>query len=89
MNMNKYLDIAPEVQQALADGRPVVALESTIISHGMPYPKNVETALLVEQTPHPDASAGRPGRTQGRQGSRRSRTGRQDDGHSRPAEGTV
>ena len=45
MNMNKYLDIAPEVQQALADGRPVVALESTIISHGMPYPKNVETAL--------------------------------------------
>ena len=50
MNMNKYLDIAPEVQQALADGRPVVALESTIISHGMPYPKNVETAMLVEKT---------------------------------------
>lgn len=50
MNLNKYLDIAPEVQQALADGRPVVALESTIISHGMPYPKNVETALLVEKT---------------------------------------
>ncbi len=51
MNMiNEYLDIAPEVQQALAEGRPVVALESTIISHGMPYPKNVETALLVEQT---------------------------------------
>ncbi len=48
--MNKHLDIAPEVQQALAEGRPVVALESTIISHGMPYPKNVETALLVEQT---------------------------------------
>ena len=48
--MNKYLDISPEVKQALADGRPVVALESTIISHGMPYPKNVETALLVEQT---------------------------------------
>lgn len=48
--MNKYLDISPEVQQALAEGRPVVALESTIISHGMPYPKNVETALLVEQT---------------------------------------
>ena len=38
MNMNKYLDIAPEVQQALADGRPVVALESSIISHGMPDP---------------------------------------------------
>ena len=48
--MNKYLDIAPEVQKALEEGRPVVALESTIISHGMPYPKNVETALLVEQT---------------------------------------
>lgn len=47
--MNKYLDIAPEVAEALAEGRPVVALESTIISHGMPYPKNVETALMVEQ----------------------------------------
>ncbi len=47
--MNKYLDISPEVQQALNEGRPVVALESTIISHGMPYPKNVETALMVEQ----------------------------------------
>ncbi|MBQ3374378.1 MAG: pseudouridine-5'-phosphate glycosidase [Oscillospiraceae bacterium] len=50
MKMNQYLDVAPEVAQALAEGRPVVALESTIISHGMPYPKNVETALLVEQT---------------------------------------
>ena len=48
--MNKYLDISPEVKQALEEGKPVVALESTIISHGMPYPKNVETALLVEQT---------------------------------------
>lgn len=48
--MNTYLDISPEVQKALAEGKPVVALESTIISHGMPYPKNVETALLVEQT---------------------------------------
>lgn len=38
-----------EVHQALCDGKPVVALESTIISHGMPYPKNVETALLVEK----------------------------------------
>ena len=47
---SKYLDIAPEVAQALQEGRPVVALESTIISHGMPYPKNVETALLVERT---------------------------------------
>lgn len=48
--MNKYLDISPEVQKALDEGKPVVALESTIISHGMPYPQNVETALLVEQT---------------------------------------
>lgn len=48
--MNKYLDIAPEVAEALENGRPVVALESTIISHGMPYPKNVETAMLVEKT---------------------------------------
>ena len=48
--MNKYLDISPEVSKALDEGRPVVALESTIISHGMPYPRNVETALMVEQT---------------------------------------
>ena len=47
--MNKYLDIAPEVRKALEDGKPVVALESTIISHGMPYPQNVETALNVER----------------------------------------
>lgn len=46
--LNRFLDILPEVQQAIADGKPVVALESTIITHGMPYPKNVETALLVE-----------------------------------------
>jgi len=43
-----YLDIAPEVATALAAGNPVVALESTIISHGMPYPRNVETATAVE-----------------------------------------
>lgn len=48
--MNRYLDVAPEVQAALAAGKPVVALESTIISHGMPYPQNAETALLVEKT---------------------------------------
>ena len=48
--MNKYLSISPEVQEALKAGKPVVALESTIISHGMPYPQNVETALKVEQT---------------------------------------
>ena len=49
MNLNRYLDIAPEVKKALDEGRPVVALESTIISHGMPYPQNVETALNVEK----------------------------------------
>ena len=49
MNLNPYLDIAPEVKEALESGKPVVALESTIISHGMPYPQNVETALNVER----------------------------------------
>ena len=49
MNLNKFLDIKPEVAQALAAGKPVVALESTIISHGMPYPQNVQTALEVER----------------------------------------
>ena len=48
--MNPYLSILPEVKQALESGKPVVALESTIISHGMPYPQNVQTALRVEQT---------------------------------------
>ena len=47
--MNEYLDISPEVQAALKEHTPVVALESTIISHGMPYPQNVETALNVEK----------------------------------------
>ena len=47
--MNRYLDIKPEVKEAIESGKPVVALESTIISHGMPYPQNVETALQVEQ----------------------------------------
>ena len=48
MTTQPYLDILPEVAQALAQRRPVVALESTIISHGMPYPQNVSTALRVE-----------------------------------------
>ncbi|WP_299791801.1 pseudouridine-5'-phosphate glycosidase [uncultured Shewanella sp.] len=47
--LEQYLDINPEVAEAIAAGKPVVALESTIISHGMPYPQNVETALKVEQ----------------------------------------
>lgn len=46
--MNQFLDIKPEAAQALAAGKPVVALESTIISHGMPWPQNAETAFAVE-----------------------------------------
>ena len=49
MKLNQYLDVAPEVAEAIAHNKPVVALESTIISHGMPYPQNVETALMVEE----------------------------------------
>lgn len=47
-NLKNYLEMTPEVAEAIATGKPVVALESTIISHGMPYPQNVETALKVE-----------------------------------------
>lgn len=47
--LEKYLEINPEVKEAIENGKPVVALESTIISHGMPYPRNVETALKVEK----------------------------------------
>jgi pseudouridine-5'-phosphate glycosidase len=50
MTAHALLDIHPEVAQALTEGRPVVALESTIISHGMPWPRNAETALAVERT---------------------------------------
>jgi len=49
MNLEKYLVVSDEVKKAIKEGKPVVALESTIISHGMPYPKNVETALNVEK----------------------------------------
>lgn len=48
--MKKALKISEEVRNALEHGKPVVALESTIISHGMPYPDNVKTALTVEKT---------------------------------------
>lgn len=48
--MKKTLKISEEVRYALEHGKPVVALESTIISHGMPYPDNVKTALTVEKT---------------------------------------
>ena len=49
MELNKYLKLSPEVADALRTGKPVVALESTIISHGMPYPQNVETAYACER----------------------------------------
>ena len=49
MSFKDYLSIAPEIEEALASGKPVVALESTILSHGMPYPENVEFASKVEQ----------------------------------------
>ena len=47
-NLHEYLKISPAVQKALDEGRPVLALESTIISHGMPYPQTLETARLCE-----------------------------------------
>ena len=46
--LEKYLEISEEVKNALKNNKPVIALESTIISHGMPYPQNAETALKVE-----------------------------------------
>lgn len=48
--LTKYLEIQPEIAQALAEKTPIVALESTIISHGMPYPENLKTAQIVEET---------------------------------------
>ena len=48
MNYKNYLSITDEVAQAIKEGKPVVALESTILSHGMPYPENVEFAKNVE-----------------------------------------
>ena len=50
MSIEKYLNISEEVRTAVSEKKPVVALESTIISHGMPYPQNYETALDVEKT---------------------------------------
>lgn len=49
MNYQDYLSITPEIKQALETGKPVVALESTILSHGMPYPENIEFAHKVEE----------------------------------------
>ena len=50
MKLNDFIDIHPEVENAIENKQPIVALESTIISHGMPYPKNAETAFMVEET---------------------------------------
>jgi len=50
LKLNDYLDIHPDVENAIKNKLPIVALESTIISHGMPYPENIETALMVEDT---------------------------------------
>ncbi|MBS1519277.1 MAG: pseudouridine-5'-phosphate glycosidase [Bacteroidetes bacterium] len=50
MSLSEYLDLSEEVRSAVKESRPLVALESTIISHGMPYPQNLETALDVEKT---------------------------------------
>jgi len=49
MGFEKYLNVSEEVRTAVSEKKPVVALESTIISHGMPYPQNYETALEVEK----------------------------------------
>lgn len=49
MSYEKYLDVKPEIAQALKEGKPVVGLESTILSHGMPYPQNMEFAAKVEE----------------------------------------
>ncbi len=50
MHAAQLIDVSPEVAEARAKGRPLVALESTIITHGMPYPRNLETARMVEET---------------------------------------
>ena len=47
---SELLQISPEVQEALNSKKPIVALESTIISHGMPFPQNAQTAIEVEET---------------------------------------
>ena len=49
MNYQNYLSITPEIQEAIKQGKPIVALESTILSHGMPYPENLEFAHKVEE----------------------------------------
>lgn len=60
MNIEPYLTVAPRVREAVQNGEPVVALESSIISHGMPYPTNVETALMAEETVREYGAVPRP-----------------------------
>ena len=48
-NLKNYLEISEEIRSALEENKPIVALESTIISHGMPYPQNYDTAIKVEE----------------------------------------
>lgn len=55
-NYSNLIDIKPEVREALKTNNPIVALESTIITHGMPYPQNLETALEVENTVRSEVS---------------------------------
>jgi pseudouridine-5'-phosphate glycosidase len=75
---NPHLDLHPDVAAALQRGAPVVALESTIISHGMPWPQNVETALRVQ------AEVRAPRRRAGHhRGDRRAAEGRPDAGADR------
>ena len=66
LELKDYLEISPEVSKALAEKKPVVALESTIISHGMPYPKNVETALAVEKVVRDNGAIPATKKTRGR-----------------------
>ena len=49
MNYKDYLSITPEIEEAIRENKPIVALESTILSHGMPYPENIEFAHKVEE----------------------------------------
>ena len=57
MSLSGHIKISDEVEAALKENKPVVALESTIISHGMPFPQNLETALLLESTVRENGAA--------------------------------
>ena len=48
-DLKAYMDVTPEIEDAVRTGKPVVALESTILSHGMPYPENLSFAREVEK----------------------------------------